>query len=179
MKRILQFIGGIIGVVFMMGLLLWLWTQTESVIYLISLTCIFPFAIIFIVSGRFIRRRRPLLAVLLLAPLGLYAVAIAWGNQFTEPASQFNESETAFIMNLGTEIVGAAVILLLLSFSRTLGNLILLGLAVGFMLLIEQSTGQTQAVYLNLSTELLGSLLAAMVIYRFLDRFDENQKVSH
>jgi len=176
MKRALQIIGGVIGVIVMILVLAELWAQTESVIYLISLTCVFPFAIIFIVSGRFIRRKRPLLGVLLLLPLGALAVTLAWGNQFSVSGEGFSEVENAFLMNLGTEILGAALILLLLSVNRTLSNVILLGLAFWFMILIERSTGSIQDVYLNLSTELLGSLLAALVIYRFLERFDEKHK---
>jgi hypothetical protein len=109
-----------------------------------------------------------------LALVGGYGLLMAWGNQFN--ANGFSEVENGFIMNLSTEVVGAAVIVLLLSFSRTAGNVTLFFLALAGVLMIERTVGATQAVTLNLSTELLGSLLTTLVVYRFVEQFEHRAK---
>lgn len=170
MKRVLQIAAGVVGVGVLIFLSTEVWVRTQSVIFLITMTCVFPFALIYLLTGGVIRRRRPLLAVGVLALVGGYGLLMAWGNQFN--ANGFSEVENGFIMNLSTEVVGAAVIVLLLSFSRAAGNVTLFFLALAGVLLIERTVGATQAVTLNLSTELLGSLLTTLVVYRFVEQFE-------
>lgn len=174
MKRVLQVVGWSIGVLIAMLLVSEVWVRTESVIYLITLTCVTPFAIVYIATGRVIRRRRPLLAVIILALVGGWGLLIAWGAQFT--ADGFTPLENSFIMNLSTEVLGTALIVLLLSFPRTLGYIVLFVLGIALIVNIEQMTGVNQDVTLNLSTEVLGSLLTALVIYRFVEQFERKEK---
>lgn len=169
--RGLKILGWIVGVLVAGFFLTEVYVRTESVLYLIAMTCTVPFALIYLLTGRLLNRRAPWLAVVLLVIVGGAGLTMAWGNQFT--ADGFTMLENAFLLNLSTEVFGTALIIALLVLPRTWANVLLFVAALGLLVRVEFLSGPLQDIALNLSTELLGGLLAALLIYRFIEQFDD------
>lgn len=92
----------------------------------------------------------------------------------TDSSVDFSSVELSFMLNIGTEFLGAAVIVILFQLKR-IGVVGLLMVGTVFLGLLSRETGQNLELYLNLSAEIFGTLLTGWVIYRLID-FRDNSK---
>ena len=103
-------------------------------------------------------------AIFVLLVLGLAAVGI-----FSNTEAGYNEQEIAFAMNISTEAFGTILLLLLFVRGRNLWTLTIAGaVAMAALYVIEINPGTlTSDFLLNLTTEIIGAFLLAMVLQRF------------
>lgn len=82
--------------------------------------------------------------------------------------SDYSSVELSFMLNISTEFLGAAVIVVLFQLKRV-GVVAILMVGTFFLGLLSTETGQNLELYTNLSAEIFGTLLTGWVIYRVID----------
>lgn len=84
----------------------------------------------------------------------------------------YSLSEFALLLNISTEFLGAAVIVILLQFKRV-GVAGAMVLGVVFLHLVDTETGLNLDLYINLASEIFGALLTGWVIHRVIELRDQ------
>ena len=103
--------------------------------------------------------------------MGALVLTIAFDQEIN---SEYSNNQLSFILNLGTEFLGAAVIVFLFQLRRV-GVVITLAAGTYVLGLITTASGQHLDLYTNLSAEIFGSLITAWVIYRLIDLRDSSK----
>jgi hypothetical protein len=88
--------------------------------------------------------------------------------------SDYSSVELSLMLNIATEFLGAAVIVVLFQMKRV-GVVAILMVGTFFLGLLSTETGQNLDLYTNLSAEIFGTLLTGWVIYRVIDVRDNHK----
>lgn len=93
-----------------------------------------------------------------------------------ETSDLYSPTEFALLLNISTEFLGAAVIVVLLQLKR-IGVAGAMVVGVVLLHLVDTETGFDLDLYINLASEIFGALLTGWVIHRVIELRDEiNEK---
>jgi|GEM_PF-1807304 len=119
-------------------------------------------------------RRQWVNAVVAIVVMLLTGALLATMVTDPEISADYSSVELSFLLDLGTQFLGAAAIVVLFQLRR-IGVVVILMLgtfSLGLLSSIGAETSQNLSIYTNLSAEIFGALLTGWVIYRVIDLRD-------
>lgn len=135
--------------------------------FLFMVLCTFPFAVIYLLALLTHHTVSRAVAIVVLSILAIFGFGMAYYIKLDYPADFLIGGD--FALNMATEFFGTVILLIVLSAGKTwMAILVILNLFV--VALIGTADSINQAILLNISTEIFGSLLIALLFSKLSDR---------